>query len=280
MSDVGYTEFQPHAINTQEINSRGFAMAPAGVRDDGKIVGFRYEKEFNAQKSAAAGVRQFDDKVYVRIQNPGEKDYIDREVREEDKRRWPNQWAAFIQGRKYVMQGTPLDLLFPDRPSICATLEQFNIHTVQQLANLDANAIGRVGIGAQEWVNKAQAYLKMAEKGVDFHRFNAERQKWSEEKAAMQKQINDLAGQLQQVVQAQRNQPMQQGYGMPQQGYDAQSHLIGNSMAERYPAMQTVPTPVIPEAPDLGSQVSSPATQPAPRRGRPAGSKNKPKETI
>lgn len=67
---------------------------------------------------------------------------------------------------------------------------------------------------------------------------------------------------------------------MPQQGYDAQAHIIGNSMAERYPAMQTVPTPVIPEAPDLGSQVSSPATQPAPRRGRPAGSKNKPKETI
>ena len=62
MSDVGYTEFQPHAINTQEIQQPWFCHGSCWREDDGKIVGFRYEKEFNAQKSAAAGVRQFDDK--------------------------------------------------------------------------------------------------------------------------------------------------------------------------------------------------------------------------
>ena len=286
MSDVGYTEFQPHAINSQEITTRGYGMAPAGVKDDGKIVGFFPKAVLNRTKSEQNGVPVHDNLTFVRIQNPGEKDFIEREANDVDKQRWPGQWQAFLQGRKFVADGTPLDQLFPSEPNIVATISQFNIQTVQQLANLSGDAISRGGIGFGNWVEKAKRYLATAKEGQAFHQIEAERRKWAEREAAMQKQINDLAAQVQQLVQAQSRMPSPQGYGLPQQGYDAQSHLIGNSMAERYPApqpMQTVPERHIPQAPDLSQVIATSPTEttlPAKRRGRPAGSKNKPKETA
>lgn len=296
MSDVGFTEFQPHSIDNQEVASKGWGMANAGVKDDGKIVGFFYKAELNRVKSAASGAPIHDNVIMVSVQNPGEKDCIKRPVKNEDKHRWPNQWAAFQSGRKYVADGTPLEQLFPTEPNIVATLNQFNIHTVQQLANLSGEALGRVGIGAMQWQQKAKKYLESAAQGVDFHRFEAERKNWTDREAALQKQINDLAGQVQQLVHAQSRGGLQ----MPQPNYDAQTHLLNNSMAERYPAIATQPIPErpMPETPDLtkwenyaplGNDLSQhwphkdesplPTAEPK-RRGRKPGSKNKPKETI
>jgi hypothetical protein len=277
MSDVGFTEFQPHSIDSQEIASKGWGMANAGVKDDGKIVGFFYKAELNRIKSAAAGAPIHDNVIMVSVQNPGEKDCIKRPVKEEDKHRWPNQWAAFQGGRKQISDGTPLDQLFPTEPNIVATLNQFNIHTVQQLANLSGEALGRVGIGAMQWHQKAKKYLESAAQGVDFHRFEAERKNWAEREAALQKQINDLASQVQQLVHAQsRGQ-------MPPQNYDSQSHLLNNSMAERYPAITTQPIPdrPMPQTPDLSQATAMTYAIPTPaapkKGGRPKGSKNKPK---
>ena len=76
-------------------------------------------------------------------------DYIDREVREEDKRRWPNQWAAFIQGRKYVMQGT-LDLPFPlIAPASALRLNSSIFTRFSSWPTWMPTPFGRVGIGAQ-----------------------------------------------------------------------------------------------------------------------------------
>ena len=284
MSDVGFTEFQQHTVNSAEINARGFAMAPAGVKDDGKIVAFYYHAELNRVKSSGAGAPIYDNKIYVSVQNPGEKDCIKREARDEDKHRWPGQWQAFQQGRKFISDGTPLEHLFPNRPDIVATLNQFNIQTVQQLAGLSGDAISRAGIGVGNWVEDAKRYLASASKGVDFHRFEQERQKWTEEKGAMQKQITDLGNQVRQLIQGQTQR------AMPQPGYDAQSHVTANTMNDRYPPMQTIPEAPTPEAVDLSGYVQTSGTQPiaqhfteplpAKRKGRPAGSKNKPKETI
>lgn len=268
-----FTDFAPHTVNNAEVNSRGWGMAPAGVSDDGKIVGFKYVSVINRSKSAGQAVPIHDNLVFVRIQNPGERDYIEREAREEDKQRWPRQWHAFTQGRKYVAEGTPLELLFPDQPNIVATMNAVNIHTVQQLANLSGDAISRGGIGFQDWATKAKKYLESAEKGVNFQKFEAEKRKWEEERAALQKQVTDLANQVQQLVQKQTGMGMPpQQYvpqpPMPPQNFDHQSAMIANTMAEDFSGE------VLPAA-DFSADVQpNPATK---RRGRPPGSKNKPK---
>lgn len=268
-----FTDFAPHTVNNAEVNSRGWGMAPAGVSDDGKIVGFKYQAVINRAKSAGQAVPIHDNLVFVRIQNPGERDYIEREAREEDKQRWPRQWHAFTQGRKYVAEGTPLELLFPDQPNIVATMNAVNIHTVQQLANLSGDAISRGGIGFQDWATKAKKYLESAEKGVNFQKFEAEKRKWEEREAALQKQINDLANQVQQLVQKQTGMGMpQQQYvpqpPMPPQNFDHQSAMIANTMAEDFSGEVLA-------AADFSADVQpNPATK---RRGRPPGSKNKPK---
>jgi len=272
-----FTEFQTHTINNAEVANRGWGMAPAGVSDDGKIVGFFPKAVLNRAKSAGQAAPIHDTIIMVRIQNPGERDFIERKAREEDKARWPNQWRSFTQGRKHVSEGTPLELLFPDQPNIVATLNAVNIQTAQQLANLSGDAISRGGIGFQDWSTKAKKYLESAEKGVDFHKFEAEKAKWEQERASLQKQINDLGSQLQQIVQKQTGvgYPQQQVAPMPPMppaNYDAQSHLINNSMQADFSGDVLAPA-------DFSTDVQPKLNAPA-RRGRKPGSKNKPKETT
>lgn len=273
-----FTEFQPHSINNAEVANRGWGMAPAGVSDDGKIVGFFPKAVLNRVKSQNSNIPIHDNLVFVRIQNPGERDYIEREAREDDKARWPRQYHAFQQGRKYVADGTPLEQLFPDQPNIVATLNAVNIQTVQQLANLSGDAISRGGIGFQDWATKAKKYLESAEKGVNFQKFEAERRKWEDERGALQKQVNDLAAQVQQLVQKQTGIQVTAGGGgggqytphpqLPPQNYDHQSAMIANTMAADFSGE------VLPPA-DFSNDVQpNPETK---RRGRPPGTKNKPK---
>ena len=80
--------------------------------------------------------------------------------------RWPMQWAQFSQHKAQTVEGTPIDQLYPDHPSIGDQCRSAGVYTVEQLANLNAGAIENVGMGCQTWVNYAQKYLEAANKGV------------------------------------------------------------------------------------------------------------------
>ena len=67
-----------------------------------------------------------------------------------------------------VPDGTLVDLLFPNNPAIADLLKGHGIHTVEQLANLSANAIDSVGMGVQQYVNLANEYLQKATDGSAF----------------------------------------------------------------------------------------------------------------
>lgn len=113
---------------------------------------------------------------YVRIQQPGEKDYIDRPVTENDpaKYRWPHHWARFEQGQKPAPAGTPVEILFPQQPEIAANLHTLAVHTVEQLAGLTAHGQQTIGMGATEWQNKAKKFLEAANGGRGMHRLEKE----------------------------------------------------------------------------------------------------------
>ncbi len=119
----------------------------------------------HAAKSAEAGTQIFEDRVYVKVQHPGERDCVDRPANRADAQRWPMQWHQFQQNQQQIPEGTPISLLYPDKPSVTALMQANGVHTIQQLAGLSGNAIENIGMGAQSYVNAAQKYLEIAEKG-------------------------------------------------------------------------------------------------------------------
>lgn len=125
----------------------------------------------NHAKSQEANRPVHENHTYVRIQPAGERlNIVDRPVQENDKRRWPEQWRQYLAGKTQVPDGTPIELLFPNHPAIADTLKGCNVYTIEQLSSLSGNALDNIGMGAQDWVNKANAYLQSAEKGRDFNK--------------------------------------------------------------------------------------------------------------
>ena len=145
------------------------------------------------------------------------------------------------------------------KPSVTDTLTGYNIHTIEQLAALSGHGIQTVGMGCQEWVNKAQKYLDQATKGVDFHRFEQERNEKDKEIATLSRQVKELSEQLNRVMK----------HVEPPQNTDAQTAQINNRQRE-YELPQAVTFANTIQSPDLSGEVK--------RRGRPPGSRNKPKE--
>lgn len=138
-----------------------------GGGDTSMVVMFFLKPIRNAAKSAEEGRPWFDDKVFVRIHPPGERlNIIEREANDSDKRRFPMQWAQYRENAPQTADGTPIDMLFADKPSVAAMLKASGVHTVEQCAKLSAHAIETIGMGAQQWVNDAQRYLEVADKGV------------------------------------------------------------------------------------------------------------------
>lgn len=250
MSDT-YTEFPGLKYDPQAIAQRGYGVAAAGPTDDKLIVGFYRKSVLNVAKSKEQGRRICEDHDFVKIMHPGESlNILDRAVIESDKHRWPRQWAQYNQGKQQIPDGIPITLLYPANPSISDMLLGYNIHTVEQLANLSGTAIQTVGMGCQEWVNYAKAYLEKANKGVDFHRFEKENQEKDQEISTLRRQVKDLADQLGRFMR--REVP---------RDVDTQTMQINARPEQRFD-----PEPVV--------QFS----QAIKRRGRPPGSRNKPKE--
>lgn len=173
--------------------------------DDSRLVVFFYVKSvFNAAKSSEAGLRVHEDQIYVTMHPPGERlNIVDRPATEQDRMRFPVQWSKFIQKVQQVPDGTPIDLLFPNNPSIADNIKTYGIQTIQQLANLSADAINNVGMGAQEYVNMAKRYIENATDGTAFHKMQEELKKekqnnqiLSQQFANLQEQFNALLHQI------------------------------------------------------------------------------------
>ncbi len=116
------------------------SYAPDGTaifaKDDQLLVKFYRHPELSQVKSKASGLPVYDDVDMISVIQPGEKDPVQVMASDMHKRRFPKQWEAYKAGVELASSGTPLDHLFPSEPGIILTLKNFNVFTVQQLANL------------------------------------------------------------------------------------------------------------------------------------------------
>lgn len=254
-----YTEFGQLKYDPTELRTRGYAMASVGPNDNNLIVLFYNKSVLNQARSKQEGKRIFESREFVKIQTPGETlNILDRPVQDSDKQRWPAQWDRFIRGNTQIPDGIPISLLFPDKPNISDMLMSNSIHTVEQLANLSGHAIQSIGMGCQEWVNKAAKYMEQANKGVDYHRFNKALDEKDQQIATLTRQVEEMSRKINSVMRLQDETRPE-----PPPTFDAQSAQIAALKHEEIFA----PPP---------AQFTSNTN--APRRGRPPGSRNKPKE--
>jgi hypothetical protein len=127
---------------------------------DNTFARFHMKAVQNEFRSGQEGRPIFDNLEYVEIHVPGDRmTLVDRRVKEDDKRRWPNQYAAFKAEREQVADGYPLEN-WPgvDRAQV-EELKHFRIHTVEQLANLPDERL-TFGTGARTLRESAQRFLK------------------------------------------------------------------------------------------------------------------------
>jgi len=263
-----FTEFQPmKGIDEASMRNRGYGEVRYGPSEDLLMVAFYPRSVQDPHKSEKAGRPIFVKKDYVKIQHPGESlNVIDREASDIDKARFRRQWLQYQEGIEQIPDGTPMNLLFPHSPEICEMLRGYKIHNVEQLAKLTAHGIETLGIGAVDWVEKAKKYLVSAAKGVDHHQFEKAMKEKDAQIATMQRQLTEFAALLAQHTAARDNKPVgvQPYQPLPDLSkVDPQTSMINNTMEPTKPVENVMFTN------DIGTPK---------RRGRPAGSKNKPKE--
>lgn len=165
--------------------------------DKGLYVEFRSEPIYQEFASQQGGKAIYKDEVFVRIYTPGDKTkVVDRLAKLQDygdipsdARRWPIQWAAFKNGAKAMLEGTPL----AKWPAITAQQVQefnaFNIYTVDQLAEVSDGALDGLGHGGRAIRDGAIEWLKRANDDGAFAKLQREHQAQME---AMQAQIVEL----------------------------------------------------------------------------------------
>ena len=205
---------------------------------------------------------------YVRIQHPGERDYVDRPVTDMDKHRWVQKWQQYSRNQEQVPDGTPIDTLLPTFPDIAANLHEMGIHTVEQMADITAEGMQRIGMGGQQLQNKAKKFLEHAQKGVALHQMEKALADRDSKIEVLSNQVALLKGQL--------DRTLAQLAGVP----NSTIPVAPPSIAAAYSNTLNTETPVDYRQINQGLQQnfeSSVAREGVPRRGRPPGSKNRPK---
>ncbi len=167
------SDFRPHN-NIQWRGNTGIV----NYDDGGMVVLFYYRPTLDAIQSKESGRPIYKDIEYVKYHPPTERLNInDRPATDEHRRRWPLQYQQFQQNKAQVNEGTPVDQLYPEHPSIAAQCRASSVFTVEQLASLEGTQIDALGMGAQRWVNYARKYLEMANTSVKAVQYRADMEK-------------------------------------------------------------------------------------------------------
>lgn len=147
----------------------------------------------NKQKSDEAGRPIFEDKEYIKIFIPGDKNtVIDEPLNDIYKRRFKERYDRWQREQETgKMEGTPLEAVTWLTASQVAEFKALHVHTVEQLAEI-ADGHGYQIMGIQEIKRRAKAFIEAAQGEAANTKLTAELTKRDETIAAMQLQINQL----------------------------------------------------------------------------------------
>ncbi|WP_038950376.1 hypothetical protein [Bradyrhizobium genomosp. III] len=162
----------------------------------GLHVEFYIESVKQEFKSEEAGRPIHEDREFVRIHIPGDRNYsAEREATGSDKQRFALEYARFKNGLKDQEQaiGTPLIQWPAMTRSMAKDFSAVNVHTVEQLANLSDTSIQAFGLGGREWVTKAKAFLEVSNNSAAAQKYAAENEELKQRIALLEAQFAELS---------------------------------------------------------------------------------------
>lgn len=186
MSETGFAQHT-------SINMGRDGVGAVAYGDDSRLhVRFFRGKELHGLQSQEQGRPIFTGVDMCAIRQPGERDEWHGRATEMHKQRFPRQWEAYQQGVEAIPDGTPLAVLFPNEPETVENLRSLKIYTLEQLADLQENAIARIGQGGRNLVTKAQKFKEAATGYQAANRMNKELEDVKSEKAILEERVAAL----------------------------------------------------------------------------------------
>lgn len=163
------------------------------ISENGALVEFFSEAVQNNFKTAQEGRPIFEDKVFVRIQTPGDtRTSIHRMATDIDKERFSKAWEFFEKGQTVPLEGTPLEHWPTVAASQVRELAHVHVRTVEQLAALSDASIQRMGPGYDNLRRQAVNFLKAAEGAAVSTEVMRENERLKEEIELLKEQVEGL----------------------------------------------------------------------------------------
>ncbi len=160
-------------------------------------VGFGLRAVQDKVASERDGYPVFKEREYVSLRVPGDKNtHSFRPSKEKDRERYPKAYAAFKNRNSTVTVGFPIEQWPQITRGEALTLKAMSIHSVESLAEVHDGHIEKLGHSGRQWRTKAKAFLAQAKDTAEAQRLADENRKKDEQMADMQRQIKDLAAQL------------------------------------------------------------------------------------
>jgi hypothetical protein len=185
---------EPTAIASEFIQPPPMARPEESrFAEDAKLhVEFHRMPVIHPHKSQAAGRAIYEEKDFVRIHIPGDKNnIIDRPVDSIDEMRFSDRLAKWRAGQGEAMSGTPLSALPTMTPGKVAEYGYFHIKTIEQLASA-ADSVGGKFMGFQQDKSRAKAFLDVAAGNAPLEKMNEELAKRDEVIETLKAQVESL----------------------------------------------------------------------------------------
>ncbi len=170
--------------------TRTYAFGPEAERNYPR---FFLDSVEDPRASVDAGRPIFRDEERVEIIMPGNP-YTRpvQRVTDDHRRRWPKEYEAFKAGQQISAEGTPLEHWPRLKRSQVLELKALGFQTVEHVAKMDDQAIGRVGMGGRQLRDLARAFLDDAARAAEVERLADANTRKDAELDALRLQVEDL----------------------------------------------------------------------------------------
>lgn len=168
------------------------------IHEDGKDTGtfisiYTRAMRMNKQ-SEDAGREIYADRIYIKIEPPGQKkSIVDRAINENDKIRFAAAWKKFESGKASTEGGTPIERLGDLPMSRYKELRAAGFRTIEQLANAPLSNINFIGPDSLNLQKAAKLFLAgQTVDSVKLGKLEEENVSLRAEMAAMKKTLQKL----------------------------------------------------------------------------------------
>jgi hypothetical protein len=166
--------------------------APPFAQDKRLHVTFYTKAVQNRSRSQTEGRVVYEEKDYIRIMVPGDRNYeLDVPAEPHYQGRFPTQWERYKKGQQERVDGTPLEAWPALNVAQVAELRAMNVFTVDQLANVP-DSLAQKMMGNFALRQKAKDFLDAARDSAGATKLAAELAERDVQIAAMQAQLASL----------------------------------------------------------------------------------------